>query len=264
MFIWLAPLLWSMVLKVDTEATVGLGANCRYLPNELPQAMMENSLIYLTNEFTISALHIGQNQTMHDDIHLIGGFDNCDAIELRTLGLRKTKISGANETVALKINTSVMGTVVLENFEISEGYSSHAGGVQVIQANQFKLKNSLIHNNSSENSGGGIQISGHGIMVDLDDSKIFNNAAKTVGGGIIISGDYNTLALHETKVFANQAGIAGGGLSCFNYNHIRVVSNPSDSDRWLSNNLSPLAENLYYDLSCQFHRSTNGTFGLSE
>lgn len=252
---WLGSLNWTLI----PEATVGLDTSCRYQPDELAQALIENQLVYITNEFTISGLYIEQ-----DNIHLIGGFDSCAAIKLRIPGLRKTKISGAHETVALKVNSSELGSVVLENFEISEGYSNYAGGIQVIQANQFKLKNSLIHNNVSASAGGGIHISGSGVAVELRESKIFNNTAKNVGGGITISGEYNTLFIQETLVYANHAGIAGGGMSCLNHNQINVLTEQAELDLWLINNISPLAGNLYYDLSCQINRSSTGRFGLNE
>ncbi len=240
--------LWFWVLSQLNahEATVGLGANCRYHPNELPQALVDNSKVFLTNEFTITGLRIE-----NAGVHLIGGYASCTDVQRGIKSKYKTKVTGGHETVALHVNTKSNDSVVLENFDISAGQSLQAGGIEVVNVNNFRLANSWVHGNVSKGSGGGIHFSGNGTKVEILDSKIYNNYAGETGGGIAISGHYNLIEFQDSLVFDNQAGSAAGGLICQHHNQIKVVLNQLETASWAAANSAPLAPDIYRDLQCQ-------------
>lgn len=250
--------LWSLNQHMATQATVGLGINCRYHPTELQQALLENRLVFVTNEFTITGLQIKK-----EGVHLIGGYNNCDDIYSDSKGQNRTKISGAGETVALQINAQANGSVILENFEIFDGLSKQAGGIEIVNVKRFKLTHSLVYGNVSEGSGGGIHLSGDGIDVEIMDTKIFNNSARNTGGGVAISGQYNLIKFYDSIVIANQAGYAGGGISCQNPNQINVFLSKNMVGSWIEANHSQLASNSYYDLKCQIQLTSNGHVGFN-
>ena len=249
---------WLLSHPNATEATVGLATNCRYHPTELQRALIEHNKVFLTNEFIITGLRI-ENR----GVHLIGGYASCGDIQRGMNSKIRTKITGAHETVALLINVKANDVVVLENFEISEGRSLQAGGIEIRQVNQFTLANSWVHGNVSEGSGGGIHCSGNGVHVEILDSKIYHNSAQETGGGIAISGRYNMIELQDSLVFANQAGSAGGGLICQNRNQIKVLQNRFKITSWVAVNKAPLGPDVYRDLLCQMQSTANGQFNFS-
>lgn len=101
-------------------------------------------------------------------------------------------------------------TLTISNSIISENSSSQSGGGIHISGGSFNISESEVRNNSAENSGGGIKIDSS--LATITNSQISNNSTSELGGGISLGGYTNSeLTLSESTI-ENNTSTHGGGI----------------------------------------------------
>ena len=93
--------------------------------------------------------------------------------------------------------------------KIFNNEAKFGGGILI--EGKAELIDSLIFNNQSAASGGGINVFNTGSLV-MTGCKIFNNEAEFGGGGILIEGKAELI---DSLIFNNQSAANGGGIGVF-------------------------------------------------
>jgi hypothetical protein len=107
-----------------------------------------------------------------------------------------------------------MGELTLDSIQIMGGRAAQGGGV--FSSGKLTVSKSVIENNSSTSSGGGVYISNG--SATFTDSRLQNNRS-VVGAGLYTAGGNTTAVTISGTVFTNnQATNTGGGLFNFNAN----------------------------------------------
>jgi uncharacterized repeat protein (TIGR01451 family) len=144
-----------------------------------------------------------------------------------------SRIDGEGLRRGIRVDDSG-ANVVIDNFELVNGYSNLGGGLGVWDS-VVSLNNSTVRDNYSSNLGGGIYIYSAG-MLTINNSSISNNESAIGGGGIK---NFGALTVNNSTIGGNQ----GSGI----YN---------DSSGVLIINSSTLSDN---DARGLYHRGSSAT-----
>jgi hypothetical protein len=113
-------------------------------------------------------------------------------------------IRNDNATLTLT-GVNVIGNAATGTFDVTGGGIRHSGTLTI-------NGDSIIQNNTSVASGGGISVVGITSTLTIDDSQIDNNTASGSGGGIAVNPD-NTVTVTQSAITRNDAGTEGGGVA---------------------------------------------------
>ncbi len=113
-------------------------------------------------------------------------------------------IRNDNATLTLT-GVNVIGNASTGTFDVTGGGIRHSGTLTI-------NGDSIIQNNTSVASGGGISVVGITSTLTIDDSQIDNNTALGSGGGIAVNPD-NTVTVTQSAITRNDAGTEGGGVA---------------------------------------------------
>ena len=244
--------------------SVGNDFNCHYQPSQLTEAMKSHEQLHLTNQFIIPQLKIEVPV-----LHLIGGFDDCNDIIKGGKSHGRTQISGMGEASALSVyGFRDNNSIVIENFEMTQGRSPQGAGVYVAGPVRFVVINSLIHNNHSSAEGGGVFVFGDAAQIEIVSSQIYNNSA-TAGGGLAVKGVFNLVTLIDTTVFDNDAFELAGGVYCINQNSVENIFNTEIDFAFAKSptvfdNDAKLGADYFFDLNCQLKLQSRNFNGFVE
>ncbi len=106
------------------------------------------------------------------------------------------------------------GNLTLKDCLVSENKSNNSGGGICFGGEELALENTEVLCNQSENDGGGISVINiyDSPNVIIHDGKIDNNKSAEKGGGIFSNG---TVTISDAKILNNSANDKGGGIYFF-------------------------------------------------
>jgi hypothetical protein len=133
----------------------------------------------------------------------IRGKEGADAVEQGVL-------SGAG---AGRVVISVMeeSRIRLEHLEIEGGSGGYAGGgINVRDQSRLTLGNgTLVWNNHSQSSGGGVAVVESGTLI-IQGGMIFDNTAQSGCGGVVVAS--GTFIMEDGGIYDNETAMSGGGV----------------------------------------------------
>ncbi|MFK5891790.1 MAG: choice-of-anchor Q domain-containing protein [Pseudomonadota bacterium] len=93
---------------------------------------------------------------------------------------------------------------------IKNNVATFGGGGGIYAIGTLEATNLVVENNTADDFGGGIYMSGLNNSLDMSNSKIKNNQVNYLGGGIYATnGD---IKLNNCEISNNTAGVQGGGI----------------------------------------------------
>jgi hypothetical protein len=169
--------------------------------------------IHIANNLTYTqqALTIGGQ-----DLIIIGGFASCSSATPAGI----TTINGAGGAAAPVFRISGAGVRDFSNLTIRGGDSTgtnYGGGIQFSGSGDVILRNVSVSNNTSA-FGGGIYFNGSGglaILTIETNTVILNNTAQNSGGGILINGNARLFMLKDRTTIQGNTAVNGDGGGIF-------------------------------------------------
>ena len=135
------------------------------------------------------------------------------------------------------IYASGAATIQLSSTTIRNNTSQGTGGgIEVFGSGLFlpdiNIADSLIENNRAHDAGGGLHV--HAATTSIQNSTLRNNTADAIGGGVYYLGNVSGLQLDmaNTLIISNSAGVSSGGLRLFgntNLSNSQIISNAAPS-----------------------------------
>lgn len=127
-------------------------------------------------------------------------------LTINGLGVNQLEINGNNLSRVFYVEASA--TAVISGVSITNGSVASIGGGVLVDGN-LTMNNSIIANNFSQNSGGGIGVNTGG-MLTLNNSEVSNNRSNNVGGGI--QNSCGIVVLNSSNIINNETTRDGGGI----------------------------------------------------
>nr|WP_319398538.1 right-handed parallel beta-helix repeat-containing protein [uncultured Carboxylicivirga sp.] len=125
---------------------------------------------------------------------------------------QKVQISGQDQYIVLKINTTEDQHVDLLNLHIRNGYSEvNGGGILTNNNTDVLIKNCIITDCKADVEGGGIYQKGKTI---ISECEFYRNYADLRGGAILCGGNANSY-IENCVIRENKSRTVGGGIACF-------------------------------------------------
>jgi len=159
------------------------------------------------------------NWSMTDNICLIGS--NMDS----------TIIDGGNNGKVIDNSDETSHPIEISNLTIQNGMSTgKGGGISLKMVGDLLLKNIRVNNNHAQ-IGGGIYIEGEGsesfipTVVHFENAIISNNSAENYGGGVSLSGDVISSIIKNVTVVNNFATNGGGGIQSGSLGDYAIIVN---------------------------------------
>ncbi|MCY4780543.1 MBG domain-containing protein [Sphingobacterium sp. UT-1RO-CII-1] len=138
---------------------------------------------------------------------------------LRNLAVIHHSSTGDGAGIYVRITDEVNPSkAMLHNSIVYNNSSKGSGGG--LAGGIIELNGSLVHNNSSNSQGGGVFAC---VAAKLDNSLVYSNRAQQNGGGISVrsvEGVKTSAILINSKVNKNYSGSHGGGISTTNSNQL--------------------------------------------
>ena len=185
-----------------------------------------------------------------------------------------TIIDGGNNGKVIDNSDETSHPIEISNLTIQNGISTgKGGGISLKMVGDLLLKNIRVNNNHAQ-IGGGIYIEGEGsesfipTVVHFENAIISNNSAENYGGGVSLSGDVISSIIKNVTVVNNFATNGGGGLQAGSIGDYAVIANsifwnnqPSNVDGmvfpYYSNIDIPVGSNNIYTDPLFVNDSTN-------
>ena len=135
---------------------------------------------------------------------------------------------------------SGIDSVFIDHSKFSNSYSEYGGGVYfntnstnntLTSQISLNINNSVIDNNASTGSGGGIYVGGSNVTVNINNSTINNNnnASSTYGGGgmYVFAWNAGSVIIDNSNINNNTAASNGGGIYAQSYyaNFYTIINN---------------------------------------
>ena len=150
------------------------------------------------------------------------------SVSIAGQGMHDTIIDGENDGVVLTIEA--MNTVTLSDLSIMHGLDSQGGGIE--NYGTLFVKDSLVSENRTANSGGAGLLNRESGIVSISNSIVLSNSAHVVGGGILNEG--GAVSIRNSLIISNSAGTSGGGIhstgisSTISISNSKIMSNSAD------------------------------------
>ena len=195
---------------------------------------------------------------------------------IRLIGshIDSTIIDGGNNGKVIDNSDETSHPIEISKLTIQNGISTgRGGGISLKMVGDLLLKNIRVNNNHAQ-IGGGIYIEGEGsesfipTVVHFENAIISNNSAENYGGGVSLSGDVISSIIKNVTVVNNFATNGGGGLQAGSIGDYAVIANsifwnnqPSNVDGmvfpYYSNIDIPVGSNNIYTDPLFVNDSTN-------
>jgi hypothetical protein len=137
------------------------------------------------------------------------------ALSIQGAGVTETTIDGQFLDHVVYVQTGAV--VTLSNLAITQGQSSHGGGIY--NEGRVDLKNVYLHSNQVSIDGGGLF--NRGVAVIYDSAVIQNRSTDFSGGGLRNEGE---MYVNNSIIARNSARFSGGGISNEDEGRLRVHS----------------------------------------
>ena len=142
-----------------------------------------------------------------------------------------TIIDGGNNGKVIDNSDETSHPIEISNLTIQNGISTgKGGGISLKMVGDLLLKNIRVNNNNAQ-IGGGIYIEGEGsesfipTVVHFENAIISNNSAENYGGGVSLSGDVISSIIKNVTVVNNFATNGGGGIQSGSLGDYAIIVN---------------------------------------
>ena len=152
---------------------------------------------------------------------------------IRLIGshIDSTIIDGGNNGKVIDNSDETSHPIEISNLTIQNGMSTgKGGGISLKMVGDLLLKNIRVNNNHAQ-IGGGIYIEGEGsesfipTVVHFENAIISNNSAENYGGGVSLSGDVISSIIKNITVVNNSATNGGGGVQSGSLGDYAIIVN---------------------------------------
>ncbi|MFK8012808.1 MAG: hypothetical protein AB8B80_12260 [Marinicellaceae bacterium] len=212
--------------SVNAVVTVGnINDGCDY--DNLLDAYLDNDpVVHVTTQLNhFDSFVIAKTK------YFIGGFETCENAKNNEPGNNKSvwRKSGNETVVKINANQVTKSIISFSNFEIYGGEDvtfAGTGGISIQGNSSVSINNSSIYNNSGD-LGGGIQVFGSDVELEINQSEIRNNIAMSAGGGIYCESGATVIIQNESAIKNNISHDNGGGVYAISNCDITLASGDS-------------------------------------
>lgn len=117
-----------------------------------------------------------------------------------------------NDAIAGAIYNGQLGEVTLIGSIVQNNTSQTSGGGLATSLAEFFVQDSLILNNSAPNGGGFHQLPSNVDGFTIERTTVMGNTADDIGGGFYGTGNLSTATILNSTFTGNTAGLIGGGI----------------------------------------------------
>ena len=186
----------------NSNSCVSAAAPCRNIQETINKASSGDTIYVAGGTYQFSTNDVPGVVVINKDLTLSGGWNSDFTAQNAT-----SIIDGQNINNGILLN---WGTVVVDNFVITNAISWNSGAIYIVNGN-FTLTRSTLRNNTATNNGAGIFLD-NGVL-NVINSTISGNRANSQGGGIYLANNSGAVANIQNSTIAYNSATAGGGIA---------------------------------------------------
>jgi hypothetical protein len=185
----------------NNNTCTSVDAPCRNIQEAINKANSGDTVYMAGGTYQFSTNGSPNVVILQKDLTLSGGWNSDFTVQNEA-----SVIDGQNLNNGILL---ISGTVVVDNFTVTNSISSNSGAIYIVNGN-FTLTKSTLRNNTATSNGAGIFLD-NGVL-NVINSTISGNRAYSRGGGIYVANNGGAVATVQNSTIVYNSASTGGGI----------------------------------------------------